>query len=155
MRMNRYNAATGKRERLPEGEKHGHDMQPINKASQSSRLGSREENPIDFPATCAAEYLPEARLMPRPRAEQGGHSLPRWSASIPSSAKEHRSLADEPPHHNNRCGGNQMNLNAILNRLSPQHLEQEDLLLMLILYLLWRESGDRELLIALGAFLFL
>ena len=48
-----------------------------------------------------------------------------------------------------------MNLNAILNRLSPQHLEQEDLLLMLILFLLWRESGDKELLIALGAFLFL
>ena len=95
------------------------------------------------------------RDTPRPRAEQGGHSLPRWSASIPSSAKEHRSLAEEPPHHNNRCGGNQMNLNAILNRLSPQHLEQEDLLLMLILFLLWRESGDKELLIALGAFLFL
>ena len=46
-------------------------------------------------------------------------------------------------------------LNAILNRLSPQRLEQEDLILMLILFLLWRESGDRELLIALGAFLFL
>ena len=28
-------------------------------------------------------------------------------------------------------------------------------LLMLILFLLWRESGDKELLIALGAFLFL
>ena len=48
-----------------------------------------------------------------------------------------------------------MDLNAILNRLSPQRLEQEDLILMLILFLLWRESGDRELLIALGAFLFL
>ena len=48
-----------------------------------------------------------------------------------------------------------MDLNAILDRLSPQCLEQEDLILMLILFLLWRESGDRELLIALGAFLFL
>ena len=61
----------------------------------------------------------------------------------------------EPPRHNNRRGGNGLDLNAILNRLSPQHLEQEDLLLMLILFLLWRESGDQELLIALGAFLFL
>ena len=43
-----------------------------NKASQSSRLGCRECNLIDFPATCAAENLPEARLMPRPRADQGG-----------------------------------------------------------------------------------
>ena len=155
MPMNRYNAATGQREYLPEQEKHGRDMQPIHEASQSSRIGSREENQIDFPATCAAENLPEARLMPRSRADQGGHSLPRWSASIPSSVKEHRSLAEKPPRHNNRRGGNGLDLNAILNRLSLQHLEQEDLLLMLILFLLWRESGDQELLIALGAFLFL
>ena len=53
------------------------------KASQSSRLGSRESNGIDFPATCAAENLPEARQMPRPRADQGGRRPPRWSASIP------------------------------------------------------------------------
>lgn len=83
--MNRYNAATGHREHLPEPER--------------------------FP--------PEKREPPRPKSGRGG------------------------------------DLNAILNRLSPQHLEQEDLLLMLILFLLWRESGDRELLIALGAFLFL
>ena len=31
------------------------------KASQSSRLGSREFNLIVFPATCAAEKLPKAR----------------------------------------------------------------------------------------------
>lgn len=34
-------------------------------------------------------------------------------------------------------------------------LETEDLLLMLILYLMYRESGDRELLIVLGAMLLL
>ena len=84
--MNRYNAATGKREHLPE--------------------------PDRFP--------PEKREPPRPKP-----------------------------------GGSGMDLNAILNRLSPQRMEQEDLILMLILFLLWRESGDRELLIALGAFLFL
>ena len=61
----------------------------------------------------------------------------------------------EPPRREIRRGVNGMDLNAILNRLSPQHLEKEDLLLMLILFLLWRESGDKELLIALGAFLFL
>ncbi len=61
----------------------------------------------------------------------------------------------EPPRREIRRGGKSMDLNAILNRLSPQRLEQEDLILMLILFLLWRESGDRELLIALGAFLFL
>ena len=88
MGMNRYNAATGKREHLPEPER--------------------------FP--------PE------------------------------KSLAEKPPRPVSGRGGD---LNAILNRLSPQRLEQEDLILALILFLLWRESGDRELLIALGAFLFL
>ena len=88
MGMNRYNAATGKREFLPEQERD----------------------------------LPEKREPPRPKSGRGGNGL---------------------------------DLSAILNRLSPQRLEQEDLLLMLILFLLWRESGDKELLIALGAFLFL
>ena len=87
MGMNRYNAATGKREHLPDPE----------------------------------------RLPPEKR---------------------------EPPRQNPGRGGNQVDFSAILNRLSPQRLEQEDLILMLILFLLWRESGDRELLIALGAFLF-
>ena len=86
--MNRYNAATGKREHISEPER--------------------------FP--------PEKREPPRPKPGRGGSG---------------------------------MDLNAILNRLSPQRMEQEDLILMLILFLLWRESGDKELLIALGAFLFL
>ncbi len=83
MRMNRYNAATGKREHFPEQER--------------------------FPQ--------EKREPPRPKTGRGGSG---------------------------------MDLSAILNRL-----DQGDLLLMLILFLLWRESGDKELLIALGAFLFL
>ena len=86
--MNRYNAATGKREHISEPER----------------------------------LPPEKREPPRPKP--------------------------------GRCGSG-MDFNAILNRLSPQRMEQEDLILMLILFLLWRESGDRELLIALGAFLFL
>ena len=48
-----------------------------------------------------------------------------------------------------------MDLSGLFSRLSLNRLEQEDLLLMLVLYLLYRESGDRELLIALGAFLLL
>ncbi len=41
-----------------------------------------------------------------------------------------------------------------LRRLLPglgAELETEDLLLLLILYLLYRESGDRELLVIMGA----
>ena len=79
-------------------------------------------------ATGRREYLPEQERVP-PRTEK-------------------------PPRQMNRRGGN-ADLSSLLSRLSPQNLDQEDLLLMLILFLLWRESGDRELLIALGAFLFL
>ena len=49
-------------------------------------------------------------------------------------------------------------LTRLLGQFLPggrEPLETEDLLLLLILYLLYRESGDRELLIMMGAVLFL
>lgn len=46
-------------------------------------------------------------------------------------------------------------LNRLLQRLSPMNLESEDILLSLIIYLMYRESGDKDLLIILGAMLFL
>ena len=42
-------------------------------------------------------------------------------------------------------------IGGILERLSPDKLEAEDLMLMLILYFLYRESGDTELLIIMAA----
>ena len=51
------------------------------------------------------------------------------------------------------------NISGLLGKLVPgalrEGLELEDLLLMLILSLMYRESGDKELLIVLGAMLFL
>ena len=52
-------------------------------------------------------------------------------------------------------GGIQGSIQTFLRRLSPGQLDQEDILLLLILYLLYRESGNREFLIMLGAFLVL
>ena len=46
-------------------------------------------------------------------------------------------------------------IGRLLRRLSPQGLETEDFLLMGILYLLYRETGDRDFLIMLGGILFL
>jgi hypothetical protein len=46
-------------------------------------------------------------------------------------------------------------LGGLLSRLNPGKLQTEDLLVIAILYLMYRESGETELLIALGAFLFL
>ena len=44
-------------------------------------------------------------------------------------------------------------LGGILRRLSGRELETEDLLLFLLLYLLYRESGDEEFLLAIGGLL--
>ena len=43
----------------------------------------------------------------------------------------------------------------LLQRLSPGKLETEDFLLIVILYLLYRDSGDEEFLFAIGGLLLL
>ena len=42
----------------------------------------------------------------------------------------------------------------LLKKLEAIDLESDDLLLLLILYLMYRESGDKDLLIMMGALLF-
>jgi len=44
-------------------------------------------------------------------------------------------------------------LGRVFRRLQPDRLETEDLLLLCVLYLLYRESGDEEFLIAMGGLL--
>lgn len=46
-------------------------------------------------------------------------------------------------------------LNKLLRRFDLRRLEQDDLLLLAILYLLYRESGEKELLIVMGAMILL
>ena len=46
-------------------------------------------------------------------------------------------------------------LGRLLHRLAPKELETEDFLLICILYLLYRESGDEEFLYAIGGMLLL
>ncbi len=42
-------------------------------------------------------------------------------------------------------------LGGIMKKLNPEEFETEDLLLLLILYLMYRETGDKELLMIMGA----
>ena len=42
---------------------------------------------------------------------------------------------------------------ALMNKMKAIDLESDDLLMLLILYLMYRESGDKELLILMGAML--
>jgi hypothetical protein len=67
---------------------------------------------------------------------------PIQSNKLPQSKK--------PPTAPPMTGGS---LGGILSRLAPGGLETEDILLMLILYLLYRESGDEDFLIMLGSLL--
>jgi len=46
-------------------------------------------------------------------------------------------------------------LAKLMGKLGSLSLETEDLLLIAVLYLMYRESGDKELLIMIGALLFL
>ena len=46
-------------------------------------------------------------------------------------------------------------MQRLFSRISPANMECEDLILLLILYLLYRESGDLEFLITIAAFLLL
>ena len=46
-------------------------------------------------------------------------------------------------------------LNKLLRRFDLRRLERDDLLLLAILFLLYRESGEKELLIVMGAMILL
>ncbi len=46
-------------------------------------------------------------------------------------------------------------LGRLLKKLSPMELETEDLLLIAVLYLLYRDSGDEDFLFMIGGLLFL
>lgn len=52
-------------------------------------------------------------------------------------------------------GGHGGLLEGLASRLDLKSMETEDLLVLLILYLLYRETGDEEMLIMMGAMLLL
>lgn len=57
------------------------------------------------------------------------------------------------PKPNQSAGGPIPGLSGILKKIEAVGLETDDLLLALILFLMYRESGDKDLLIMLGAML--
>lgn len=83
-----------------------------------------------------------------PRPERKSSPLPPQGQESPPTAPK----AKTPPGPLRELG---RGLDGILSRLDPSRLETEDLLVLAVLWLLYRESGDRELLIAMGAYLFL
>ena len=88
-----------------------------------------EEPPENVPENVRSEPPPHASVPERP--------APRSEKTPPSPLLSLRS-----------------GLDGIFERLDPKRLETEDLLVLAILWLLYRESGDWEMLIALGAYYF-
>ena len=84
------------------------------------------------------------RAQPQPKHGGNGHNgenTPRpLSAPGPGSKR--------PP---SPLSGISGELGRLLSRLSPMNLETEDLILAMILYLMYRESRDEELLYIMAA----
>lgn len=83
---------------------------------------------------------------------QGNSGTVQWVEERPLPAPPPFSVPPPPP------PMQEGRLSGLLGRFLPglrEGLETEDLLLLLILYLLYRESGDRELLLMMGAMLVL
>ena len=81
-----------------------------------------------------------------PEKAQSGSPLPRETRQ-----------ASPPPPENEKTPPSPLlslrsGLDGIFEQLDPKRLETEDLLVLAILWLLYRESGDWEMLIALGAY---
>lgn len=83
----------------------------------------------------------------------------RREQQSPTEAFEQQHRADihpvKKPPPNMHGGGLDRSVQRLLSRISPGNMEREDLILLLILYLLYRESGDLEFLITLAAFMLL
>ena len=94
-----------------------------------------------------AEPSDEARFPSREQTPQGlsAPALPRPVSAPPPVSRR-------PP---SPLSGLSGELGRLLSRLSPMRLETDDLLLILILYLMYRESHDEELLFILAAMFFL
>jgi len=123
--------------------------------------GSRPER-VESPAPPARNQSRPSPLPP----QQGGKPPPRPpQPSRPGSGRQNpapkspegESHGPEPTHGGKKppAGQARRGLEHILSRLDPGKLETEDLLVLAILWLLYRDSGDKELLIAMGAYLFL
>ena len=101
-----------------------------------------------WPITAITAAPASARAW-KPEKAQSGSPLPRESAPERPPPPPENEKTPPSPLLSLRSG-----LDGIFERLDPKRLETEDLLVLAILWLLYRESGDWEMLIALGAYYF-
>lgn len=92
----------------------------------------------------------------RTRMEEPPENVPE---NVRSEPPPHGSVPERPAPQSEKTPPSPLlslrsGLDGIFERLDPKRLETEDLLVLAILWLLYRESGDWEMLIALGAYYF-
>ncbi len=104
-------------------------------------------------------YQPQGRRAPYApeTVKKSGSFHGKKLAPLPAGSKEaaaEKKNADKtsPPGPGPGLSGE---LGKLFGKLGSLSLETEDLLLMAVLYLMYRESGDKELLIMIGALLFI
>ena len=137
---NRYQGNTGRVEKMREPDDSFPELRP------------RRKQVIDIPFSPAVEPEPPSA---EPAIESAGE---RHSSENPAqSGNPHRprrepEMKRRPPE---ILSGIQNSLGGILSKFNISELEMEDIIIMLVLFLLYRESEDYEFLIILGAMLVL
>ncbi len=131
MAYNRYYGNSGRREFVPT-EAHRHQSR------------GQEHRP-----------QPEPERSPPMQRAPGGHQTrdtaqhqTRHGGGPPMSGHRRPPAEKRPP---SPFAGLGESIGGLLGKLKLHELELEDMLLLMILYLLYRESGDKELLIIMGA----
>lgn len=137
---NRYDGNTGRYVRMPE---------PEMPERSALRLPPPPQPRREEPAA-HHEEPPRHREDEHRRHEERS---PRRNESGPPPARRDGPYAQRRS--SGDLGGLLSGVTDAIGGLFRGGLETEDLLLMLILYLMYRESGDKELLIVLGAMLLL
>lgn len=132
--INRYIGNSGQVERLPQPGKRAPSAHSAAKRDESQRNApQREESPRQAPPPWGMSAPSGAR----PAEQRGSGGIRKQPAGVSGQGK---------------AGGL---LRGLTSKLDLSRLETEDLILLLILYLLYRESGDEEMLIMMGGMLFL
>ena len=133
---NRYRGNTGSVERVDDRVSEPAVPGPAS-AGQSSAGPAREQGTRD--GSGAAQS--------RSRQQRGGNNQ-RRGENTPRPVSAPGPVSKRPPGPLTGISGE---LGRLLSRLSPMNLETEDLILAMILYLMYRESHDEELLYIMAA----
>ena len=101
---------------------------------------------------------PEERVYSTPSPGHQGHPEGEFTFPHPKELPPNHRPQQKPPHTGHHSGafpGPSDALRNLLNRFHLENVDTGDLLLLLLLFLLFKEDADEELLFALGLLLIL